>query len=174
MSSSILKTSLATAAIIAAAIAVAPSYAADGPGARGPGGPHGPGGGPEDHGMQRPHRLPSEHVEARLAYMKTALKITDAQSRLWNALADVVRKHAKQRDAEMQAMTDHRREHDEHAVPDLVQMLERRQQHAAAEAANQAELLTAAKPLFATFSDDQKREAVGLLIPHRPHGFGPR
>ena len=35
------------------------------------------------------------HVEGRLAFLKTELKITDAQLPLWNAVADAVRANAK-------------------------------------------------------------------------------
>src|SRR4051794_24648459 len=43
---------------------------------------------------QRRLRNPSERVEARLAYAKTALKITDAQQPQWESFANVLRKHA--------------------------------------------------------------------------------
>src|SRR6516225_457214 len=35
------------------------------------------------------------HVEGRLAFLKTELKITDAQLPLWNAVADAIRANAK-------------------------------------------------------------------------------
>src|SRR6516225_10077120 len=35
------------------------------------------------------------HVEGRLAFLKTELKITDAQLPLWNAVADAIRDNAK-------------------------------------------------------------------------------
>ena len=35
------------------------------------------------------------HVEGRLAFLKTELKITDAQLPLWNAVADAIRTNAK-------------------------------------------------------------------------------
>ena len=41
---------------------------------------------------QRPFSKPSERIEARLAYQKTALKITDAQTSVWNTYADFSRK----------------------------------------------------------------------------------
>src|SRR5215831_15280409 len=37
----------------------------------------------------------ARHVEGRLAFLKTELKITDAQLPLWNALADAMRANAK-------------------------------------------------------------------------------
>ena len=35
------------------------------------------------------------HVEGRLAFLKTELKITDAQLPLWDAVADVIRANAR-------------------------------------------------------------------------------
>jgi LTXXQ motif family protein len=35
------------------------------------------------------------HVEGRLAFLKTELKITDAQLPLWNAVADAIRANAE-------------------------------------------------------------------------------
>ena len=46
---------------------------------------------------------PADRVEARLAYQRTALKITDAQQAQWNAYADSVRKEAAARAEKMQA-----------------------------------------------------------------------
>src|SRR5262249_50894206 len=43
---------------------------------------------------RRPAMTPSERVEARLAYQRTALKITPAQQSQWDAYANVQRKHA--------------------------------------------------------------------------------
>jgi hypothetical protein len=36
------------------------------------------------------------HVEGRIAFLKTELKITDAQEPLWNAVADAMRANAKE------------------------------------------------------------------------------
>jgi hypothetical protein len=40
-------------------------------------------------------RSGARHIEGRLAYLKTELKITDAQAPQWNAFADAVRANAK-------------------------------------------------------------------------------
>ena len=119
----------------------------------------------EHHGM-----LPSQRAEARLAYIKTALQITPAQTAQWNAFADVVRKQAKARDAkieEMRAKWEQRKEGD--ARPDLIQRLEMRQQMLTAASANTGELLTALKPLYASLSDSQK-EIAPELLGHHGHG----
>src|SRR5205814_577916 len=51
----------------------------------------------------RTQRLPSERIEARLAYVKTALKITPAQEPRWNTLAAVLRTQARAMDSEITA-----------------------------------------------------------------------
>src|ERR687893_402348 len=54
------------------------------------------------HGQFRERALkPTQEVEARLAYIRTALKITDAQQPQWNAFANVLRKHARDMDQRM-------------------------------------------------------------------------
>ena len=45
---------------------------------------------------------PSERIEARLAYIRTALKITDAQQAQWNAFAETLRNQARSADQRMQ------------------------------------------------------------------------
>jgi len=45
---------------------------------------------------RRAFRSPVDRAEARLAYLKTALKITEAQETQWNAFADVRRKQARE------------------------------------------------------------------------------
>src|SRR4051812_27696723 len=62
---------------------------------------------PQARTTQRMHEQgafskPSERVEAQLAYIKTALKITDAQQTQWNAFADTLRKQAAARDKQFQ------------------------------------------------------------------------
>jgi len=110
--------------------------------------------GDEEH--NRP--LPSETIEARLAYAKTALKITDAQAKQWNVVADLMRKQAKDQDALITARRAHRDEQ-----PNAIERLELRQKMMANAAARLSDLITAAQPLYATFSDDQKHLADDLL-----------
>src|SRR5690349_21193086 len=50
-----------------------------------------------------PPPLPGAMIEAHLAFLKTALKVTDAQTAAWNAVADVLREQVKRRDAEIAA-----------------------------------------------------------------------
>lgn len=118
---------------------------------------------PEHH-----HMLPSELVEPRLAFLKTALKITDAQAKQWNTLADVMRKQAKDRDATITAMRAYK-----DASLTVIDRMEQRQKMMSTAAANLSDLVAAAQPLYASLSDEQKRLADEFLTPHFGHGgFG--
>ena len=52
---------------------------------------------------ERPFTRPTERVEARLAYLKTALKIANAQQSQWDAYADLVRKNAQEMEQRLQS-----------------------------------------------------------------------
>lgn len=110
-----------------------------------------------------PVPLPSERIEARLAFIRTALKITDAQAKPWDTLADVMRNQAKDRDAEITAIRAYR---DTHFT--LIDRLEHRQKALSAQAAGLSELLTALRPLYLVLSDEQKQIADDMFAP----GFG--
>src|SRR5688572_14330210 len=58
--------------------------------------------GTRHHDGKRAFTQPSERVEARLAYIRSALKITDAQQAQWNAFAETLRNQAKAADQRMQ------------------------------------------------------------------------
>jgi hypothetical protein len=106
-----------------------------------------------------PHSgLPSEMIEARIAFLRTALQITEAQAKSWEALADVLRKQAKEKDGLITADRAYRETHFT-----LIQRLEQRQEELTREAADTGELLAVAGPLYAAFSDGQKRMADELL-----------
>lgn len=104
--------------------------------------------------------LPSETIDARLAYAKTALKITDAQGKQWDTVAAIMRKQAKDKDALVTAMRAYR-----DVGLSAVDRLEQRQKMMAQKAADLAELLTAVQPLYASFSTEQKAVADDLLMP---------
>jgi len=118
---------------------------------------------PEHH-----HLLPSETIEPRLAYLKTALKITDAQTKQWTALADVMRKQAKDRDTTITAMRAY-----QDVKTSVIDRMERRQKMMSKGATDLSELIAAVEPLYTSFSEDQKRLADEFLAPHfGHHGFG--
>ena len=119
---------------------------------------------------QSAFRLPSERVEARLAYVKTALKITDAQAPQWNAYANVVRKHAQQADQRMQERRARMTQGAERKRPTAIERLERRQQFLATAAARSGERLAVQKPLYAALSAEQQRVADEVFAPRGHRG----
>lgn len=127
-------------------------------------------------------RTPSERVEARLAYAKTALKITDVQQPQWESFANVLRKQARdmdqrfqQRRAQWQASRGAQGGANAEARaaqrPNVtaIERLERTQQRMAERSARLNEVITAARPLYAALSPEQKQIADGMLA-QQGHG----
>ena len=121
------------------------------------------------HGTQK-FRMPGERVEARIAHLKEALKITDAQQVQWDAFAGVMRRQAAEADVRIKA---HREEMAAraHKRPTAMERLERRQEHLVAASARMGELLAAGKPLYAALSPEQQQIADKILA---DHGHGRR
>jgi protein CpxP len=124
----------------------------------------------------RTFHMPSERIEARLAYIRTALKITDAQQPQWDAFANVLRKHARAMDERMQQRMAQRQQAGEQRAErpqfNAIERLERQQQRLAQRSARLNEVIGAAKPLYAAFSPEQKQIADQMLA-QGGHGRGP-
>lgn len=126
------------------------------------------------HHGQRAFRLPSERVEARLAYLKTAMKITDAQQPQWDAFAATLRKQAREADQRMQARGSQMAQGRKDAPPTAVERMEFRQARLAAASARLSETLAAAKPLYAALTPEQQKVADEVLAPRSRGMFGHR
>jgi hypothetical protein len=113
--------------------------------------------------------LPGAMIEAHLAFLKTALKVTDVQTPGWNGVADVLREQAKRRDADMTARRQARK--DATQPPDLPDMLQDRQRMAVIEADDLSKLLIALRPFYVMLNAEQK-ETADHLFPAGPHGPG--
>ena len=101
----------------------------------------------------------SEHVEGRLAFLKTELKITNAQLPLWNNFAQAVRDNAKAMGSMMQGgMTGMNQ------PPTLPDKLAMREKMMTAHLEALRKLKTAVDPLYAAFSDEQKKAADQLML----------
>jgi hypothetical protein len=110
----------------------------------------------------RHHRLPSEHVDARISYLKTALKVTDAQEAQWDKVATAMRENAKAMDNVVkQARTG--RKGNETALA----RLQAQTQFATTRAQNAERFLAAFQPLYNSLSDTQKKAADEVMAPHR-------
>lgn len=122
------------------------------------------------HG-QRAMRLPSERVEARLAYLKTALKITDAQEAQWSGFADTLRQQARAADERFKTRHAQRQERVKRARPTAIERMEHRQARLAAAAERLNQTLIAAKPLYAALSPEQQQIADELFARRGHRGF---
>jgi hypothetical protein len=105
-------------------------------------------------GMQ----MMSEHVEGRIAFIKTELKITDAQLPQWNAFAQAMRDNATAMQGMMGSMMGMGQGG---TLPDKLATSEK-QLAARLEAIRK--LKAAADPLYAVLSADQKKTADEIII----------
>jgi hypothetical protein len=119
---------------------------------------------------------PGDRVEARLAYVRTALKITPAQQPQFDAYAAVLRKNAasmEQRMQERRATMD--KTSGERVRPNLIERHERQRTRMTMMQQHLDELLAVEKPLYAALSPEQQRVADEVLAPrgrgeHGGHG----
>jgi LTXXQ motif family protein len=103
-----------------------------------------------------------DHVEGWIAFLRTELKITDAQASAWNAFADALRTNAKNLGevrASMMPQADA-------ASPTLVDRLALQEKWLTARLEGTRAFKSAVTNLASTLSDDQKKTADELLAPH--------
>jgi Spy/CpxP family protein refolding chaperone len=110
------------------------------------------------HAMGR--MMPGQFVDGRIAFLKTELKITPAQETQWQQVEAAMRENSKALD---QAITIARQNR---TGMDAVQRLEWREQFAKVRADNDARLLVAFKPLYASLSPEQQQMANQLVGAH--------
>jgi hypothetical protein len=107
--------------------------------------------------------LPSQLVDGRIAFLKAELKITPAQETQWQQVATAMHENATALD---QVITTVRQQS---GTMDAVQHLTMREQFAKVRADNEARLLNAFKPLYASLSPEQQQIADALVGEH--HGW---
>lgn len=133
-------------------------------------------GGPDGAGMghhgRRHHGGPGmgmmapERIEGRLAFLKTELKITDAQLPQWNAFADARRAQAK---AAAERHAAHRAEHGkpgaghDHEAGPLPERLANAEQMMARHLEQVRQLRATVEPLYGVLSPEQRKTADQLL-----------
>jgi len=107
-------------------------------------------------GMMGGMGMPFEHVEGRIAFLRTELRITDSQMPQWNSFADALRAGAKAHQSMHEQMTK--------ATPATWPDRLAAQQAAMAKRLDSLRALeAAARPLYAVLSDEQKALADRLL-----------
>ena len=106
---------------------------------------------------------PGQLVDGRIAFLKAELKIGPTQEAQWQQVATAMRENAKALDQAIGTSQDQR------GTMDAVQRLTMREQFAKVRAENDARLLTAFKPLYASLSPEQQQIANDLVVRH--HGW---
>jgi hypothetical protein len=112
--------------------------------------------------QQAPRPERPSRIEGRLAFLKTELKITDAQTRQWEALAAVMRQQDQTRREQMRQMR-HQREQRRDKPLNAVERFELRERMSTAQLERSKQLLAAFKPLYEQLSDEQKKTADELF-----------
>lgn len=124
----------------------------------------------EDRAFARP----TERIEARLAYVRTALKITGAQQPQWDAYADLARKNAKDMEQRFESRKGGAAGRPERQRLNSIERLERQQAFHAEAITRLNDLLAVEKPLYAALSPEQ-RKVADVVLNARPHsGNGER
>ena len=103
--------------------------------------------------------MPFEHVEGRIAFLATEIGITDAQQEQWNAFADALRRNA---DAE-RSMHNQMMAAKGSAPLSWLQQVQQKARMMSTHAEALKAVQTAAEPLFAALSADQRQKAEALL-----------
>jgi LTXXQ motif family protein len=101
------------------------------------------------------------HEGERIASLKTELKITEAQTPAWNKFADALAAAGKSMEQSVEGM---QKQMTQAGASSLPEKLERHAKMAAAREANLNAIKAALDPLYASFSDEQKKIADELKI----------
>jgi hypothetical protein len=102
-------------------------------------------------------------TDARIAALRTGLKLSAEQEKLWPPVESAIRALAKQRADRMMARADRRGDNNPPSRPDALERMRRSADAMTATGASLKQLADAAEPLYKTFDDGQKRR-FGLLL----------
>lgn len=127
----------------------------------------------QDQGQQGRPRLSQDDfnrlVDARIAAIKAGLKLNGDQEKLWGPVESAIRDAASQR---YTRMTQFRENREQRGSTDFMQRLEQRSTMQAERAQTSATLAKSLRPLWDSFSEDQKRIAPRLLREAVNDGIG--
>lgn len=112
-----------------------------------------------------------DYIDGRLAFMKTELKITEAQSAAWDEMASAVRTTAEAHNDEMRAMMEemHDGGYFKMSLPDRLQFHET---HMEARLEQIRTVHEAVDKLYAMLDDEQKKAADDIVLPVMGMGMG--
>src|SRR6267154_2291322 len=111
-------------------------------------------------------------TDARIAAVKTGLKLTPEQEKLWPPVEAAVRDLAKLRIDRANARMNAERDSDQQKPDDPVARLRERAENMTVTAAAMKKLADAADPLYKTLDDGQKRRLT--ILTHMGNRFGER
>lgn len=113
-----------------------------------------------------------DHVDGRLAFMKTELKITEAQTPAWDEFAKAVHTAADARNAVMEGMMRMVRNGDfeKMSLPDRLNF---RRTQLEGHLTEINDVSAALDKLYGMLSDDQKKAADQIMMPMMGMGMGP-
>lgn len=101
----------------------------------------------------------TDHVEGRIAFLRTELKIAGNQQEAWNGFADALRANAKQRGAL-------RGDQMMGGSPSLQEQFDRQEKLATAQLEGLLSMKKAYERLAGVLTDEQKKLAAQLIPPH--------
>jgi LTXXQ motif family protein len=110
-----------------------------------------------------------DRVEGRIAFLRAELNITETQATAWNAFADALRANAKKL-GEVRASMMSQPAAEQQQGPTLTTRLDAQERWLVARLEGTRAMKAAFSPLYASFSDDQKKAADELLGPHMGMG----
>jgi hypothetical protein len=110
-----------------------------------------------------------DHVEGRIAFLRTELKITEAQTGAWNVFADALRSSAKKLGEMRGTMMPGA---GSQQAPTMTERLDLQEKSLLARLESTRTMKSAVAGLYGTLSDDQKKTANDLLAPHMGMGMG--
>ena len=117
----------------------------------------------EDHGRFGPEDR-AAFLDARIAALKAGLELNAEQEKNWAPLESAMRDLAKQRAARFAAWQDRRDDNQDQDVEvSPIDRLTRASERLAARAADMQKLAAAAKPLYDSLDDSQKRRFAMLF-----------
>ena len=128
-----------------------------------------PGDSPDGSGMHWRGPSPEQRalmLDAHLAGMKAALKLTPDQEKVWAPFESAVRDAAKARGDEMRAMREHMQKGER---PNPIDFMNEMSDHLSKASSELKQVADAAKPLYDSLNDTQKRDFGPLLRTLRPH-----
>jgi hypothetical protein len=122
-------------------------------------------------GMMGPGMVTIDRVDGRIAFLRTELKITDAQASAWNAFADALRANAKTLGEVRASMMPQPGGAAQPQPSALAARLDLQERWLLARLEGTRTIKTAFTTLYGTLSDEQKKTADELLPPHMGMGM---